>query len=237
MSLHFCSAADIVLPAGKIVSGQSDQEKFEDKIQRLYEECKLTGKLDYRVFRFALIGYMNMRNDRLLSDKEIIAVIDYTVSANDRRLLVIDLGLKQVLYHTLVAHGKNTGEKYAKHFSNIPKTQKSSLGFYITGETYYGKHGYSLKLDGVDSSFNDNARVRQIIIHGAHYVSDDWAKKYGRIGRSWGCPALPEGKAAEIIDIIKDGCCLFAYYNDANYLTSSIYLNINDELMHKETLD
>jgi len=221
----------IALPLSAVFDEQTNRKKFENYMEKIYEECKLDDKLDYRIFRLAMIGYMNMRTNHLLSDENIIGVIDYTMSANDKRFFVIDLGSKELLYHTLVAHGKNTGNKFAEYFSNEPRTQKSSLGFYITGETYYGKHGYSLKLDGVDSSYNDNARIRQIIIHGANYVSDDWAKKYGRIGRSWGCPALPEGEAKEIIDIIKDGCCLFIYFDNEEYLTSSIYLNINGDVL------
>jgi hypothetical protein len=213
------------------ISEQVINTKLEAYICGLYEESELAGLLDYRVFRFAVIGYINMRNDGLLSDKKIIAVIDYTVSANKERFFVIDLDSKRVLYHTLVAHGKNTGNKFAKYFSNIPKTQKSSLGFYITAETYFGKHGYSLRLDGIDSSYNDNARGRQIIIHGAHYVSSAWAEKYGRIGRSWGCPALPEQDAKEIIDTIKNGCCLFVYYDDKEYLKSSEYLNVDNDII------
>ncbi|MGB3340735.1 MAG: murein L,D-transpeptidase catalytic domain family protein [bacterium] len=231
LNFHVFEFSTIALPLSAVHDEQTDREKFENYMEKIYEECKLTNKLDYRIFRLAMIGYMNMRTNHLLSDKNIIGVIDYTMSANDKRFFVIDLGSKEFLYHTLVAHGKNTGNKFAEYFSNEPRTQKSSLGFYITGEMYYGKHGYSLKLDGVDSSYNDNARIRQIIIHGANYVSDDWAKKYGRIGRSWGCPALPEGEAKEIIDIIKDGCCLFSYFDNEKYLTSSIYLNINGDLL------
>jgi hypothetical protein len=210
---------------------QTGKGEFESAITRTYKACALSNALDYQVFRLAVIGYAHLKAEQLLSDKEIIVIIDYTKSANDRRFFVIDLSSQKILNQTLVAHGKHTGNKYAQHFSNEPRTQKSSLGFFITGETYYGTHGYSLKLDGVDSLYNDNARARQIVVHGAHYVSDAWAKKYGRIGRSWGCPALPEDVAQEVIDRIKGGCCMFAYYNDKDYLESSKYLMIDNKVM------
>jgi hypothetical protein len=232
---HLFEFSAIGLPLNAVLEEQTGRKKFENCVEKIYEECELNNKLNYNVFRLAMIGYINMRNDNLLSDKNIIGIIDYTISANEKRFFVIDLGAKEMLYRTLVAHGKNTGDKFAQYFSNEPRTQKSSIGFFITKETYFGKHGYSLKLDGMDSLYNDNARIRQIIIHGAHYVSDDWAKKYGRIGRSWGCPALPESSAKEVIDIIKDGCCLFAYFNNKEYLSSSRYLNINEKILLEAT--
>lgn len=203
------------------------KEMLEMYIKELYEECGLAEKLNYEVFKLAVIGYTNMKAEGFLSDKAIITVIDYTISANEKRFFVIDLDSRKLLYNTLVAHGKNTGNKYAKYFSNEPKSCKSCLGFFITAEAYYGKHGYSLKLDGVDTLFNDNARKRSVVIHGAHYVSQDFIKQYGRLGRSWGCPALPKDKSKSIIDTIKHGCCLFIYYNDKNYLSTSKYLDVN----------
>ncbi|MCK4251808.1 murein L,D-transpeptidase catalytic domain family protein [candidate division WOR-3 bacterium] len=208
------------------------KEMFKMYIKKLYKECGLVGKLHYKVFRLAVIGYINMKAEGFLSDKAIITVIDYTISANEKRFFVIDLDSKELLYNTLVAHGKNTGNKYAKYFSNEPKSCQSCFGFFITAEAYYGKHGYSLKLDGVDTLFNDNARKRSVVMHGAHYVSQDFIKQYGRLGRSWGCPALSKNKSKCIIDTIKHGCCLFIYYNDKNYLNTSKYLDIHTLLLH-----
>lgn len=208
-----------------------EKDRFEIFINELYNQCELEHKLEYEVFRLAITGYANMKIKELLFEKAIIAVIDYTVSANKKRFFVIDLDSKHLLYNTLVAHGKNTGNKYAEHFSNEPKSRKSSMGFFITGGTYNGKHGYTLELDGVDTLFNDNARKRSIVIHGANYVSRDFIKQYGRIGRSWGCPALPMNSYKAIIDKIKGGCCLFIYYNDENYLSTSKYLNIGTSVL------
>jgi hypothetical protein len=124
----------------------------------------------------------------------------------------------------LVAHGKNSGENFAESFSNVPESLMSSPGFFITAETYTGKHGYSLRVDGLEKGINDNARVREIVIHGADYVSDDYIKKYGRLGRSWGCPALPAALSNKIIDKIKEGTCLFVYSTDKNYNKNTEFL-------------
>ena len=127
---------------------------------------------------------------------------------------MLDLVEVKVLYHCLVSHGKNSGELMAENFSNNPGSYTSSPGFYTTGETYFGKHGFSLRLDGIENGINDKARERAIVIHGADYVSPDFVKKYGRLGRSLGCPAVPEELSKEIIETIKDGTCLFVYDED-----------------------
>jgi hypothetical protein len=224
------STLTMTVPSTGVLCRNNWEAQFEAYIAELYGECGLDDALDYRVFRYAMTGYYNMRTVGLLSDKEILTIIDYTKSGNDKRFFVIDLARLKVLYRTLVAHGMNTGNLYAEHFSNEPGSKKSSIGFYVTGETYYGKHGYSLKLDGVDTVFNGNARKREIVIHGARYVSNEWTKTYGRIGRSWGCPALPQNYASEIIDTIKAGCCLFAYYDNVEYLQSTQYLNTDTSI-------
>jgi len=130
-----------------------------------------------------------------------------------------------VLFNSLVAHGKNTGEEFATNFSNTESSLQSSLGFYITENTYEGENGYSLRLEGMDSGFNDAAMQRSIVMHGADYVSEDFAAQHQRIGRSWGCPAVPRALAAPIIDTVKGQSCLFIYYPDQNYLSQSKWLN------------
>jgi len=141
---------------------------------------------------------------------------------------------QRVLYYTYVSHGKNTGENMAKQFSNTVHSNQSSLGFYVTAETYVGSKGYSLKLDGADKGYNDNMRERAVVMHAAEYVSEGWIKANGRLGRSQGCPALPVELSKEIIDVVKNGTAIFAYYQDQTYLNSSVYLN-TDKLM--ENLD
>jgi hypothetical protein len=160
-----------------------------------------------------------------LQNKKIITIIDFSQPSVQDRFFVIDLQNKLVLFKTLVAHGKNSGENMAESFSNDSKSLKSCLGFFVTAETYTGKHGYSLRLDGMEPGINDNARTRTIVIHGADYVSTDFANQHGRLGRSWGCPALPINRSKEIIDKISEGSCLFIYGKDPEYLRVSKFLN------------
>jgi len=158
----------------------------------------------------AMQGYNHMEH---LKKKNLLTIIDFSKPSTEKRFLVIDLEHKQLVYHCLVAHGKNSGENRAISFSNQARSLKSSLGFFMTAETYSGKHGYSLRLDGLEKNINDNARSRDIVIHGADYVSQPFIKKQGRLGRSWGCPALPIELSKEIIDMISGGSCLFIYGN------------------------
>lgn len=159
-----------------------------------------------------------------LGPKPILTVIDYSLPSDYRRLWVLDLQTREVLYHELVAHGKGSGVRKANSFSNRPGSRASSLGLFEASETYNGKHGYSLKLRGLEKRFNDNAASRAIVIHGAWYVSDSFAKKHGRVGRSWGCPALDLAVTRKLIDTIKDGSLIFAYYPDNEWLEQSTFL-------------
>ena len=156
-----------------------------------------------------MIGY----NSFNLINKKVLTLIDFSKPSTEERLFIIDVENRKLLFQTFVAHGKNSGVNIATRFSNRSGSLKSSLGFFITAETYYGKHGYSLRLDGMEKGINDNARKRAIVVHGAKYVSDDFIRKYNRLGRSWGCPAVSDDLSKEIIDLIKDGSCLFIYAN------------------------
>jgi hypothetical protein len=171
-------------------------------------------------FKEALEGFNKLKLQGLVS-KNIITLIDFSLSANTKRLWVIDLDTDTILLHSLVAHGRNTGEEYANSFSNVPESYKSSLGFYVTGEIYSGKHGKSLKLDGVERGINDNARNRAVVIHGANYVSDSFIQNNKRLGRSLGCPAVPIEVTDKLIRTIKDKSCLFIYYPSDSYKNSS----------------
>ena len=152
-------------------------------------------------------------------------MIDFSLSSNMKRLWVIDLEKNIVLFQTLVAHGRNTGEEFAKEFSNQAQSFKSSIGFYATGEIYDGKHGKSLKLDGLEKGLNDKARERAVVIHGADYVSETFIKQNKRLGRSQGCPAIPVEMNAKIINVIKDKSCLFIYHPS---LTKEILSRLSD---------
>lgn len=153
--------------------------------------------------------------------KPILTVIDFSLPSTKKRLWIIDLNTREILVNTVVAHGRNSGNLMAEKFSNQPESYQSSLGFYKTAETYQGKHGYSLRLDGLENGFNDQARSRAIVIHGADYAREEFAKSNGRLGRSLGCPALPPELSAEVIDLIKEGSLLFIYGQDQNYLSRS----------------
>jgi hypothetical protein len=191
-------------------------------IRSVYVKSGLAGDLSYQVFEVAMKGLSRISTVR---NRQIITIIDYSKSSSAERFFVIDIASGRLLYKTLVAHGRNTGETEAEHFSNSPGSEESCLGFFLTAETYDGKNGYSLSLDGLEPGINDNARARAIVIHGADYVSQSFIEKYGRLGRSWGCPALPDSISKEIIDKISNGSCLFIYGNDPEYFKNSKILN------------
>lgn len=171
-------------------------------------------------FTEALKGFYLLKEKGLIS-KNILTLIDFSMSSNSKRLWVIDLTTNTILYNSLVAHGRNTGNEFASSFSNSAESYKSSLGFYATGEIYSGKHGKSLKLDGLEKGINSNARARAVVIHGAKYVSRSFIQNNKRLGRSLGCPALPLELTDKIIQTIKDKSCLFIYYPSDSYKMAS----------------
>jgi L,D-transpeptidase catalytic domain len=178
-----------------------------------------------QLLKTALAGYEILVEEQPLNHPEVITIIDFSLPSDKERLWVIDLIHTKVLFHCLVSHGRNSGELMAEYFSNSPGSYASSPGFYLTGETYIGKHGLSLALDGIEKGINDKARERSIVIHGADYVSSDFIRKNGRLGRSLGCLAVPEELNKEIIQTIKEGSCLFIYVPKASYLTNSHIIN------------
>ncbi|WP_231701724.1 murein L,D-transpeptidase catalytic domain family protein [Halopseudomonas salegens] len=154
-----------------------------------------------------------------------LAVIDFSLPSSEPRLWVFDIKEKSLLLHELVAHGQNTGNNYAEHFSNILGSYQSSIGLFRTQESYVGRHGYSLRMDGLEPGINDLARERAIVIHAADYVDPAWVERQGRIGRSQGCPAVRPEVADLVVDSLKDGQYMFAYYPDQQWLDESLYLN------------
>lgn len=153
-----------------------------------------------------------------------LTIIDYSLPSTERRLWVLDLAHGKVLFKELVAHGRETGENLARAFSNEPGSHQSSLGAFLTGATYFGKHGLSLRLHGLEPGINDRAEERAIVMHAADYVSEDLALTQGRIGRSQGCPALRPAVARKLIDTIRDGTLVFAYYPDREYERASAFV-------------
>jgi hypothetical protein len=180
--------------------------------------------LDLDVLESALLAAGCARQNSI-ADRQILSVIDYSRPSTERRLWVFDLEERTLLFHELVAHGVNTGENMATQFSNIEGSRQSSLGLFLTGQTYVGRNGYSLKLQGLELNINHLALERTIVMHGAWYVSEAFRREHGRLGRSWGCPAVTEDVARPLIDTIKDGSLLFIYYPDDRWLANSYYLN------------
>ncbi|MBC7923442.1 MAG: murein L,D-transpeptidase catalytic domain family protein [Ferruginibacter sp.] len=197
-----------------------------DRLRRLHAKLR-DPDLDATVLAYALRGHQQLRTSGMLAKEHILSILDYTLSANRPRFFVIDLEKEIILYKSLVAHGKNSGLEFADKLSNRIESLQSSLGFFVTGETYQGKHGYSLRIDGVEYDFNHHARVRNIVIHegrnnaGEAYVSKAFIHRLGRLGRSDGCPALEPEQCKAIIDAIHGKSCLFAYYPDPDYFQRS----------------
>ena len=203
----------------------SPKAQFDQTLRATYSALGAEQEgLRFETFAKAMTGYLNLRQDgKLAEDKQVLTVIDFDLPSTQKRLWVLDLGKKEILFHTLVAHGHNSGENEATNFSNTDQSNMSSLGFYATGSEYEGKHGHSLRLEGMDEGVNTNAAARSIVMHGADYVSEDFIKQNGRLGRSLGCPALPMDQYSQIIDAVNGGTCLFLNKSDAGY--KSQYLN------------
>ncbi|HAT7071798.1 TPA: hypothetical protein JAN90_03235 [Legionella pneumophila] len=180
-------------------------------------------QLNKKVLKLALTAYKNA-SKRGAVKKPVLTVIDYSLPSNKQRMWVFDLRNERLLYNTYVAHGKNSGVNLARSFSNRESSKQSSLGTYITKNTYIGHKGYSLNLQGLDRGFNDNAYNRRVVIHGAWYVEPEFIKKAGRAGLSWGCPAIAQTLAKPVINTIKNGSVVFAYYPDKKFLSNSGYL-------------
>lgn len=168
-------------------------------------------------------------NDQGITHTSILTLIDYSLPANQKRLWVIDLMHQNVLFHTYVSHGLTSGTLESKFFSNRFNSKASSIGVYLADKPYYGRHGLSLKLNGLDQGFNDNADARAVVIHGGWYVEENFIQKYGRAGRSWGCPAVPDGLISPIIDMIKNDSIIVIYYPDGKWLTKSKFIQLSPE--------
>ncbi|MDH6354099.1 hypothetical protein M2132_000421 [Dysgonomonas sp. PH5-45] len=198
-------------PARKITAPTMSETEL------LYEEMNLKEFIGQEMFEQAMAGYkaINPKN------KTIITLIDFTKPSTQERLFVLDLENKTILFASHVAHGRGSGENYATSFSNRKNSHKSSLGFYLTENTYNGKNGYSLIINGLEKGINDNAKARSVVIHAADYCEPSYMESNGRLGRSWGCPALPPDINDAVIDVIKDGSLLFIYADNKEYLAFS----------------
>jgi hypothetical protein len=188
----------------------------------LYDSLQLEQLgLSRRAFDIAVRGRQFLLSAGRLNSDNLLSIVDFSLPSSKKRLFVLDLENKKLVFNSYVAHGRNSGKEMAHNFSNEPESNKSSLGFYVTGDTYIGKHGYSLRLFGEEKGINDNANSRAIVMHSAAYVSEGAIKMQGFIGRSLGCPALPENLYKPIIDKIKNGTCLYLYSPDKYYTMHS----------------
>jgi hypothetical protein len=192
----------------------------------IYKEFP-NNPIDFEIFKKALIGYFNLHSKNHI-ENHLLTIIDFSQSSNTERLWILDVQNRKVIHSSLVAHGKNSGEEFATRFSNIPSSYQSSIGFYVTDNTYLGKHGLSLFLNGMESNINDKARERAIVMHGADYVSKEYIHLNGRLGRSFGCPSIPMSDHERIINLLSGKSCLFIHYPDADYLKYSALLSLED---------
>ncbi|MFC0061287.1 murein L,D-transpeptidase catalytic domain family protein [Vibrio inusitatus] len=186
----------------KTVEESSQINKIEDK----YHTIGLEGVMDFDLFKDAYEAYKSTDTAK----KPVLTIIDYKRPSTEKRFFVIDLEKEELAFETYVAHGVNSGGKTATEFSNIMSSRQTSLGVFVTNETYYGNHGYSLRLDGVSDGLNDKARDRHIVVHAADYATKEFINKHGYLGRSWGCPALSPEVNKEVIDMIKGGSVIYA---------------------------
>lgn len=217
-----------VRPAISSTHSLMDSSTFIAPFKSVYDSLQLDlAGLSRQAYDYAVRGYEKLVSQGKLFNQSIIAIVDFSQPSSQKRLYVLDMTNYKVLFNTLVAHGRNSGKEWATYFSNKPSSYKSSPGFYITGETYSGSNGYSLKLNGVENGINDKAMKRAIVMHGADYVNESYVFSQGYIGRSQGCPAVPLRDARNIINTIRGGACLYIYTPDQHYFSRTAMFNNN----------
>lgn len=210
-------------------SGNTDTSFRLPRVKDIYQKLQCNG-MSYEAFLMAWNGYQQLRALNKLTVDSILTVVDFSKPSTVNRLFIINTNRWEIVFQTLVAHGRNSGDLYAQKFSNVISSYQSSLGVYITGSTYQGKHGYSLTLNGVEKGINDKAYERAIVVHGADYVSDKYISQYGRIGRSFGCPAVSYNVSKTIIDLIKNGSCMFLYHPEYEKLNGLALAGIGNPM-------
>jgi len=205
---------------------KSAEEMIVERADSIYNNLQLLqAGLKEEAFELAYKGYYKLLEEGMVNRSEILTIADFSKSSCQNRLYIIDMVEGKILYQTLVAHGRNSGLDYATDFSNKPESNKSSLGFYLTLQPYFGDNGYSLKLKGLEKGINDKAYDRAIVMHGSNYATEKFANMNGYLGRSLGCPAVPAKQTAGIINTIKNGTVMFIYHPNKQYRTKSPILN------------
>lgn len=214
-------SAEIGLPA-TVTDTQKVKTAMVPVWEAIYDSARLQRYgLKKEVFQKAYTGYEKMIHRGLINKENILTICDFAQSSSRKRMYVIDLDNYKLLVNTLVAHGQGSGNEYPNSFGNETDSHKSSLGFYTTAETYYGEHGYSLRLRGREPGINDRAYDRDVVVHASEYVSDEYLRANNRIGRSWGCPAIPEKYNQKVINLIRNGSCFFIYHPAKSYTKRS----------------
>jgi len=232
MRRFILSTCFFLLPCTSLLTGHPSvcseviAEAKTDKVAELYRSMQLEGVVNWKAFRQAVAGYEKIEGRK----RDILTLIDFSKPSTEERLYVFDMKKHRLLFSSVVSHGKNSGNNYATSFSNEYGSYKSSLGFYLTESTYQGKNGYSLILNGLEKGINDRARERAIVVHGAAYADPSVVARGGRLGRSFGCPALPPKLSRPIIDAIKGGSVMYIYADASDYLTHSTILETRDLL-------
>ena len=199
--------------SGFRAGGPADSLDLVPLLPSVYDSLDLdTRGLSREAFDIAKKGFERLVQEGRLINDSVISIIDFSKPSTEKRLFILDMRNYKVIFQTLVSHGRNSGQRFATQFSNKHASYMSSPGFYITRETYQGKNGYSLKLEGIEQGVNDNAYERGIVVHGAAYVNESMARSQGYIGRSQGCPAVPSGMATAVINQIRNGSLMFIYH-------------------------
>jgi hypothetical protein len=214
-----------VVDKSTTVSAATEEVAAEAAALSIYERLELSKLgLSVDAMKYAFKGHEQLREKGVLGNNDILTIVDFSQSSRKKRMYIIDLKNDKVLMNTYVAHGKNSGLDYASKFSNTPESLQSSLGFYVTKGTYFGKHGLSLRLSGQEKGWNDKAEERAVVVHGANYIGDHRvSSEY--MGRSFGCPAVPQEQADKVINLLKDGTCMFIYHPSSRYVQESKILN------------
>jgi L,D-transpeptidase catalytic domain len=231
-SIHYVAATSTVSRNSANFAVEAAAKKaFEVKMvikeaTSLYDSMKLSRSgLNQKAFEYAWRGYHNLVKKGIVEKANVLSICDFTQSSRRKRLYVIDVAHRKLLYNTFVAHGMNSGVEYATSFSNQPESFKSSLGFYLTKKSYLGRNGLSLKIIGLEKGYNDLAAKRNIVLHGANYIGTEYLNNNGEMGRSLGCAAIPNQVNPKIIKSIRNGSALFIYYPAKKYLSASSVIN------------
>jgi hypothetical protein len=223
------AAATVGNSARMVMSAASKSMELRRVINEsalIYSHMELEKEgLSEKAFEYAWRGYHNLVKQGSIRNTSVLSICDFSQSSCSRRMYVLDLRHEKLLYRTYVAHGQNSGSEYAESFSNEEDSYKSSLGFYVTQKTYYGRNGLSLHLNGVDKGYNDKAMKRNIVLHGSTYASDQYLQDFGSLGTSLGCPAIPAAISGRIIRKVRDGSCFFIYHPTSEYLDHSTVIN------------